>query len=159
MQWSSNTFFHGQEYRRAAARAGPLSYCSGITLLLEGNLLPFELLKVRRCLHKLYGNERWSVNLVTARGTRRAGAPPANIFQKIWKFQKITPIFNFFEKSGVDRTLKFQSHFHTLIPFLPTSICAPPLLFNSKHCACSKHLQKLLFRGQEYLRGRPFWPA
>ena len=36
--------FHGQEYLRAAARSGPLSYCFGITLLLERNLLPFELL-------------------------------------------------------------------------------------------------------------------
>ena len=35
--------FHGQEYLRAAAPAGPLSYCFGITLLLERNLLPFEL--------------------------------------------------------------------------------------------------------------------
>ena len=37
--------FHGQEYRRAAAPAGPLSYCFGITLLLERTLLPFELLE------------------------------------------------------------------------------------------------------------------
>ena len=35
---------HGQEYRRAAAPSGPLSYCFGITFLLERNLLPFELL-------------------------------------------------------------------------------------------------------------------
>ena len=33
--------FHGQEYLRAAAPSGPLSYCFGITLLLERNLLPF----------------------------------------------------------------------------------------------------------------------
>ena len=39
-----NYFSHGQEYRRAAAPAGPLSYCFGITLLLERYLLPFELL-------------------------------------------------------------------------------------------------------------------
>ena len=36
--------FYGQEYRCAAAPSGPLSYCFGITLLLERNLLPFELL-------------------------------------------------------------------------------------------------------------------
>jgi len=71
--------FHGQEYRRAAAPSGPLSY----------------------------GNERWTVNLVTARETRRAGAPPVSFSREFENFKKITPNFNFFEKSGTDRTLKF----------------------------------------------------
>ena len=36
--------FHGRIYRGALVPSGSLSYCFGITLLLERNLLPFELL-------------------------------------------------------------------------------------------------------------------
>ena len=87
---------------------------------LAGRCLLYELLLFQqedRCSTS-YGHERWTVNLVTARETRRAGAPPANIFQKIWKFQKISSFFNFFEKLKPYRTLKFQNLFQTLIPFL-----------------------------------------
>ena len=45
---SSNTFFHGRIYRSALVSSRSLSYCFGITLLLEGNLLPFEVCITRR---------------------------------------------------------------------------------------------------------------
>ena len=86
--------FHGQEYRRAAAPSGPLSYCFGMATSGEPSTwLP---------LGKLEGRE----------------LHPAVIFPENLKFSKNLIIFQLFEKNGSYRTLKFQSHFHISITFL-----------------------------------------
>ena len=80
--------FHGPAHLRAAVPSGPLSYCFGImaTSGEPSTWLP---------LGELEGRE----------------PPPLfilSIFSDILRnFRKITPFFNFFEKSGTDRTLKF----------------------------------------------------
>ena len=72
----------------------------------------------------LYGNERWTVNLVTARRTR-GRAPPA--IQKIWNFQKNLITFQLFEKFRPDRALKFEIIFRNYF-FMARRMCVQPSL-------------------------------
>ena len=94
----------------------PLCYYFPENLKFSKNLIIFQLFEKVWILWN--GNERWTVNLVTARETRRAGAPSTFFSRKFEIFKKKLIIFQLFQKSGTDRTLKFQSHFHIPIPFL-----------------------------------------
>ena len=71
------------------------------------------------------GNERWTVNLVPARITRRAGAPPSenlDKFRSFSKFSKFQPNFELLKKFASDRTLSWYYHFYILLALSKASI-------------------------------------
>ena len=85
-------------------------------------------------------------------GNSKSRSPPAIIFQKIWNFKKNLLIFNFCESPGWIELWNskvifiFQYHFCKLQCVLLNN----PWIH--KHLHRSRHLQKLLFHGKEYLR-------
>ena len=88
---------------RARLHSGPLGYCFGITLHLGIFLLD--------------GNERRTVNLVPARTTRTAGAPPSFVsnFRDFANFQNFHQKSELFETTEPDRTFPWNYHFAILL--------------------------------------------
>ena len=124
--------FHGQEYRRAAA--GPLSYCFGMATSGEPSTWS--------PLGKLEGQE------------------PLYYFRENLEFSKNHPIFQLLPKSGMERTLEFQSHFQTLIPFLLTSMCSSQQLWRFTHTFREQwSSETTLPRPRVPSCSRPFWSA
>ena len=85
---------------RARPHSGSLSYGFGITL---------------------HGNERWTVNLVPAQITRKAGAPLSTKFSKLRyfsKFRKFRPTYHLSKKLQPNRT--FPWHCHSSILWAPS---------------------------------------
>ena len=75
-----------------------------------------------------------------------------HIFQIFEIFKNNLFIFQLLQKSGTDRTLKFQSHFHTLILFYKLQYVLHNNYGDSQAFSESNDLQKLLFHGPAHLR-------
>ena len=72
-----------------------------------------------------YGNERWAVNHVLARITRRAGAPPSrknSIFLDFPIFSKNRQHFKPLKKFASDKTFPQHCHFSVLLTIFEASI-------------------------------------
>ena len=112
---------------------------------------------------KTYGNERWTVNLVPARITRRAGAPALVEFLKFRdfsKFSKFWPNFELLEKLASDRTFSRHCHFSISLVLSKALIYYLKLLLYLISTSSKQTWSEITFSWSRALAcAAPLWPA
>ena len=109
------------------------------------------------------GNERWTVNLVPARITRRAGASPrwnCNFFENFLNFRNFDQNFNFWKKLGPYRIFPWHYHFSILLALSKSSIH-----YLKQSCHSQDHFSMIFFSKTTFswscapACAAPLWPA